>query len=143
MEISEVEKHLNEVEKNIGLQEYLLKYPIDMLMGFNKENLKQKLEENAVKLFDFEILLLKAEARYIELKDMYLEVLAEQFDWYKFEYDKSLSTAEIKEFYLQKDPAVKKIKRLLDKQIIQKNFFELCIRSLIRQGERMHDFIKV
>lgn len=143
MEVSEIEKHMDSFEKEIGIEEYLLKYPIDMLMNFNTENIMDKLKDNAVQLFEFEKLFLKAEAKSIELQDLYQEVISEQFDWYKFEFDKSLSTAEIKEFYIQKDPKVKQLKRLLDKQKIQKNFFQLCIKSFLRQGDRMHDYIKV
>jgi len=123
--------------------EYLLKYPIDMMLSFNNENLLDKLKDNCDQLVRFEKLFLIAEAKYIEMEDLYQEVVSEQYDWYKFEFDRSLNTAEIKEFYIRKDPKVKQIKRLLDKQKIQKNFFELCIKSYLRQGERMHDYIKV
>jgi len=143
MEVSDVEKHVDEFEKYIGIEEYLLKYPIDMMMDFNVENIKEKLKENILQLFKFKKLYLKSEAKLVEMEVLYQEVISEQYDWYKFEYDRSLSTMEIKEFYIQKDPKVKQIKRLLDKQKIQKNFFQLCIESLVIQGERMHDFIKV
>jgi len=143
MEISEFEKHMNEFEKNIGVEEYLLKYPIDMMLTFNEDNINQKLIDNIEQLGKFEILYLKSETKHIEIIDLYEEVMSEQYDWYKFEFDKSLSYAEIKEFYIQKDPKVKQIKRLLVKQKIQKNFFKLCINSLIRQGERIHDYIKI
>jgi len=143
METSEVEKHLNEFEKVIGIEEYLLKYPLDMMLSFDINNIQDKIEENIKQVFRFETLFLKAESKYLEMKDLYDEVLSEQFDWYKFEYDRSLNTEEIKEFYIRKDPKVKQIKRLLDKQKIQKDFFKLCIKSFLRQGERMHDYIKV
>lgn len=143
METSEVEKHLNEFEKVVGIQEYLLKYPVDMLLSFDLNNIKEKIEENIKQIFKFETLFLTSEARYLEMQALYDETLSEQFDWYKFEYDRSLSTQEIKEFYIRKDPKVKQVKRLLDKQKIQRDFFKLCISSFLRQGERMHDYIKV
>jgi hypothetical protein len=143
METSEIEKHMNEFEKSMDIESYLLKYPVDMLMDFNVENIKEKLKDNPKQLYNFQILYLKAKAKVIELEDLYQEVISEQFDWYKFEYDRSLSTLEIKEFYIHKDPKVKQIKRLLDKQKIQKNFFQLCIESFKNQGDRMHDFVKV
>jgi len=142
MEISEIEKHLDEYEKTIGVEEYLLKYPVDMMMTFNNENIKDKIKDNVAQLFNFKKLFLIAESKYIEMEDLYQEVISEQFDWYKFEYDRSLTTDEIKEFYIHKDPKVKQIKRVLVKQKIQKNFFKLCIESLIKQGDRMRDYIK-
>jgi len=143
MEISELEKHMDNYEKSIGIEEYFLKYPVDMLMSFNSENIKEKIKDNVVQLFNFKKLFLIADSKYIEMEDLYQEVISEQFDWYKFEYDRSLSTVEIKEFYIHKDPKVKQIKRLLVKQKIQKNFFKLCIESLLNQGDRMHDYLKV
>jgi hypothetical protein len=143
METSEVEKHVDDFEKTIGIEEYLLKYPVDILLDFNIDNIKDKLKDNVAQVYKFEIRYLKAKAKYDEIMSLFDEVRSEQFDWYKFEYDKSLSTLEIKEFYIHKDPKVKKLKRLLDKQNIQKNFFKLCLRSFINQGTRMHDFIKV
>jgi len=143
METREVEKHLDEFEKVVGIQEYLLKYPIDMLLSFDINNIQSKIEENIKQVFKFETLFLISDSKYIELKSLYQETLSEQFDWYKFEYDRSLSGNEIKEFYIKKDPKVKQVKRLLDKQKIQRDFFKLCISSFLRQGERMHDYIKV
>lgn len=143
MNPQEAEKHLDEFEKTINIQEYLLKYPIDMLLSFDINNIKEKIEENIKQIYKFESLFLVSEFKYTELKSIYDEVISEQFDWYKFEYDRSLSTDEIKEFYIKKDPKVKQIKRLLDKQKIQRDFFKLCINSFLRQGERMHDYIKV
>jgi len=143
METSEIEKHMDDYEKSIGIEEYFLKYPVDMLMNFNTKNIKEKIKDNCVQLLNFKKLYFIAESRYIELEDLYQEVISEQFDWYKFEFDRSLNTDEIKEFYIHKDPKVKQIKRLLVKQKIQKNFFKLCIESLLTQGDRMHDFIKI
>jgi len=143
METSEIQKQIDEFEKNIGIEEYLLKYPIDMLLEFNNKNIKEKLKENSIKLYEFEKLYLENQIKFLKLQDLHHEIVSEQFDWYKFEYDRSLTTDEIKEFYIHKDPKVKQIKRLLDKQTIRKNFFKLCIKSFINQGRLMHDYVKV
>ena len=143
MEISDIEKHVDEFEKHIGIEEYLLKYPIDVLLSFNESTIKEKLKENVDLYFKYKVFDLKSTARLIELEALYHDITSEQYDWYKFEDTRSLTTAEIKEFYIRKDPKVKQIKRLVDKQKIQKNFFQLCIESLVTQGERMHDFVKV
>ncbi len=142
MEASEIKKHMDEFEKTINIEEYFLKYPVDMLVTFNDDNIKTKLQENVDQVFKFKKLLFISEAKYNELEDLYDEVISDQFDWYKFEYDKSLNTLEIKEFYIRKDPKVKQIKRFLNKQKIRMNFFKLCLDCFLNQGERMRDYLK-
>lgn len=143
MEISEIEDYLTDFEKSMGIEENFLKYPIDMLVEFNEDNIKEKIKENVKQIFKFKKLYYIAESKYIELLSLQQDIIGQQYDWYKFEFDRSLSMNEVKEFYITKDPKVKQVKRMLIKQQIQKNFFKLCIDSFIIQGERMHDFIKI
>jgi len=143
MKVSEIENKLENFIKSNKLEEYFLKYPVDMLLDFNKHNIKEKLEDNSNQIFKYKKLLFKATTKYNEIKTLHEEIIGNQYNWYKFEYNKPLTNEEIIKYFIKRDPQYTNTKRLLNKQKIKKEFFQSCVDAFINQGNRIHDYIKV
>lgn len=139
----EITKHMSEFDSDLGMDELLLKIPIDSMVAFNEKNVGEKLKENIVELTKYQQKYILEEARYLELQDLLERTCAEQFEWYKFEHERALENDEIQSYYLPKDPKVIKIKRMLYKQRLLRNFYKLCVDAFQQQSMRMHDFIKI
>lgn len=141
MELSEIEDNLSEFWKLNGIEEYFLKYPIDMILDFNKTNIKEKLIDNTIQINNFKKLLLKAELKYKEFENVYQISMGEQYNYYK--NNTPSSDSEIENYHLAIDSKIIGLKQIQNKLKTKRDFFKTCIDTLIIQGERMHDYIKI
>ena len=70
MEISEIKNLILDLNENIIIEEFLLKYPIDILASFNETNYKEKLLDNNNHFFKFKKLKILSEFKYKKLKSI-------------------------------------------------------------------------
>lgn len=116
-------------------------YPIEELVQFNEFNIQEKLKESAFLILHYKEHYLKEKnqlERIIALKD---KIIGEQYDKYRFNFNKELKGMEIKEYYLPKDEKVIKINRIYQKQLWRVEFFAACVEALVQQGWRMKAFL--
>jgi len=141
--IDEVSSELCEFWELDGVEEYFLKYPIDYDVPIKEDNIKEKLLDNLKQLTKYEKLYLKSLERYIELRNIYKVTIAEQYDWYLYNFNKPIKPVEIKPYYLQKDPKIKNINKILTKLKLKRDFFKLCVDNYKLQSQQIHDYIKL
>lgn len=143
MREEDVQKHIDEFQENMNLDELSLQYPIDLMLGFNKDNIEEKIRECAGQIAKFKMLHLKEYIKLQELQNILDRTICEQYDWYKFEHDRTLTKSEIESYYIPKDVKVTKLKRIVTKQNIRTDFFGICVDGFKHQLEMMHDYISL
>ena len=118
------------------------KYPIDALISFNEFNIADKLKNHAFELMKWSDFLLKEKFKLQKLTDELEEVTCVLYNKYRFEFDKNLSKVEIEKYYIPQDPEYKKLMKKIRIQEIIVAYFEICVRSIDKQGWNMKNFIE-
>ena len=118
------------------------KYPIDEIVSFNEFNLADKLKNHAFELMRWSDFLLKEKNKLQKLNDELEEVICELYNHYRFEVDKSLSKVEIEKYYIPLDPKYKALMKKIRVQEIIVAYFEICVRTIDKQGWNMKNFIE-
>lgn len=115
-------------------------HPIEEEVSFNEFNLYEKLEKNAFLLVQYGEFLNKERAEYEYIEGLRDKLIGQRYDYYRFEYDKSLQKTEIEKYYLVKDEKIIKMNSILNKQKARVDFFEICVSALTKQGWNMKSY---
>jgi hypothetical protein len=143
MELSEIKELIDGIDENINVEQFLLQYPVDQMVEFNEDNVKQKLSDNCMNIFKFKKLKILSEFKCKKIKSILEKCKSEQFEFYKYHFEKPLRTEEIIEFYFPRDEKIIKIEENLELENLKINFFQSCIEIFLEQSKRMIDLIKI
>jgi hypothetical protein len=143
MELSEIKELIDGIDENINVEQFLLQYPVDQMVEFNEDNVKQKLSDNCMNIFKFKKLKILSEFKHKKIKSILEKCKSEQFEFYKYHFEKPLRTEEIIEFYFPRDEKIIKIEENLELENLKINFFQSCIEIFLEQSKRMIDLIKI
>lgn len=120
----------------------LLEYPIHDIVKFDESNVRDKLEVNAFEVIKYQELFFKEKNELDKITALKDKIIGEQYDYYRFRYDKVLTPAEVKSYYLPKDPKILNINRLLRQQQWRIDFFEMCYKSINSMGWNMKSYLQ-
>jgi hypothetical protein len=129
-------------ERDKTIQELREKYPIEEQVKFNEFNIADKLRENTELKVMYEELYEREKSILSKMIDVYEEIRGKTYDYYKFDYDKVLQKNEIEEYYLPRNPKVKKAKELIDRQEIKVKFFKICMNAMDRMYWNMRNYVE-
>lgn len=121
-------------------KELLKEHPILDLVSFNEIDMQEKLKENAFLLVKYQDFYNTENKIYEELMEMYESLEGSRYDHYRFHEDKSLTKVEIEKYYLVNDKEIRQMKRILRKQMVRVEFFDMCIKGLKQMGWNMKVF---
>ena len=132
---------MEDTEREEILQTLHSEHPIEDLVSFSEFNIQEKLTQNSMLVVRYRELYLRernAMEKLIALKE---KTIGEQYDFYRFQYDKDLKPAEITTYYLTKDPKIIQLNRLIRLQQIRVDFFQICADALEKMGWNMKNFL--
>lgn len=131
-----------EDEKKKLLNTLLEQYPIDKDVTFNEFDIQEKLKNHAFILMKYQRELEKVKYDHSKILELKEKIVCERYQYYRFNYDEQLSKPEIEKYYLPGDEKILKINKVLRMQDVKVNFFEICVRSLDKQGWNMKNYIE-
>jgi len=143
MELSEIKNLILDLDENIIVEEFLLKYPIDVSLKFDETNFKENLADINAQLFNFKKLKKLSQFKYEKIKSILNKCKSEQFEFYKYEFEKELSDEEIYDLYFPRDEKILTIEDELSIEQLKIDFFQICIETFLSQSDRLKDFIKI
>jgi hypothetical protein len=143
MELSEIEEHIFNLNKDVNIEKFLLKHPIDVIVQFDETNYKEKLSDNSKHFFNFKKLKKLSEFKYEKIKSILNKCKSEQFEFYKYEFEKELTDDEITDLYFARDEKILNIENELSQEQLKIDFFQICIETFLNQSERLKDYIKI
>jgi hypothetical protein len=117
-------------------------YQIQNLVKFADYNIQDKLQESAYQIVRFKEFFLKEKNTLDQLNALKEKTIGEQYDYYRFNFDKELKQQEIQAYYLPKDTKILKINSLIRRQQWRVDFFELCVDALTRQSWSMKSWLE-
>ncbi len=124
------------------IKELYDQHPIDDIVSFSEIDISDKLALNAKMMVTYTELLNKekeALERIISLKD---KITGEQYDYYRFNYDKELKPSEIGKYYLPKDQKIININKILRRQQWRVDFFAMCVKAIDKAQWNMKNFLE-
>jgi hypothetical protein len=127
----DVDKILNKLRED---------YPIEEEIKFCEFDLQDKLKDNSFKVIRYRDIYDKERAKLEYIEELMDKLIGERYDYYRFDYDKALDKTEIKNYYIPKDEKVLRMKKIIRKQKIKVDFFDMCIKALQTQGWNMKHF---
>jgi hypothetical protein len=122
------------------LEELHKKHPIDDIVRFSEIDLQDKLRDNAFMVVKYSELYQKELDTYNKISELKDRVTGRRYDHYRFNFNKELTPAEIKGYYLPKDKAIIKIDKLLRRQKWRVDFFDICVKAIDKMGWNMKTF---
>jgi len=131
----------NDVDRDAIVNELLQEHPIDEMVKFDQFNLQEKLRKNTDLVAKYTDLLNKEKADLEYLQEMLEKLYGQRYHHYRFNYEENLDKKEIEKYYLPADPQIIQMKRIIRKQQIRVNFFNLCVKSLDRQYWGIRTFL--
>ena len=123
------------------IKELLEEHPIDEMMKFSDLDIMEKLKDNPFYIVKYKEMYYKELAIYNDLEDKYELLVGNQYDYYRFDFDKELTKPEIEKYYLPKDKKVMQMKKILRKQDDRVKFFEMAFKGFEQQGWRIKSYI--
>ena len=125
------------------LQELLREHNIEEMVKFDEFSIQEKLQNNAYKIVQYKELYIREKIQLDKLISLKEKIIGEQYDYYRFSYDKELRPQEITTYYLPKDEKIIQINKIIRKQEQRVEFFNLCVDALSKQAWNMKSFIEV
>lgn len=123
------------------LQELIKQHPIETMVQFTEFSIQEKLQNNAFQIVKYKELHIKEKIQLDRLISLKEKIIGEQYDFYRFSYDKELRPQEITTYYLPKDKKILQINKIIRKQEQRVEFFNLCVESLVRQSWNMKTYL--
>ena len=124
------------------IKELLEEHPIDRIVSFSELDIHEKLSENSNTLVKYMELLNAEREQLYKTTALRDKIVGEQYDHYKFHYDKELKQSEIEKFYLPKDPKVIKANELVNRQSWRVDFFTMCVKAIDKLSWSMKSFLE-
>lgn len=120
----------------------LLDYPIYDIIQFDESTVRDKLELNAFEVIKYQELFFREKNELDKIEALKDKIIGEQYDYYRFKFDRNLSPAEVKSYYLPKDEKILNINKLLRQQQWRVDFFEMCYKALNSMGWNMKSYLQ-
>lgn len=114
---------------------------IDEEMKFSEFDIQESLKNNAFLLVKYRDHYDKENSHLAYLNELLDKLIGARYDFYRFSYEKTLDKTEIKQYYIPKDEKVVKMKKIIRKQQIRVDFFEMCVLAVKQQGWGMKNFV--
>jgi hypothetical protein len=133
---------LSKEQREEIINELKEQYPILDQCTFNEFNINDKLIENTKLYVQYKELYEHELFIYKQLEDKKDQLVGQRYDFYRFESDRNLGKTEIEQYYLPRDPKVKKMNQVLEKQKVKVDFFKLAMDSIEKLYWRMKEFLK-
>ena len=104
--------------------------------------MQDKLQKNPYLIVIYKEHYLKEKSILDKMISLKEKIIAEQYDHYRFNYDKELRPNEITTYYLNKDKKILQINNLIRKQQWRVDFFDMCVDGLTKQSWAMKSFLE-
>jgi len=140
--VNDIKKEFNEA-LNIKTKiwnELYTEWPIVKEIEFSELNFLELLEKKEMLHLKYYDQLVNEQTKGQILEDKLDEVIGDRYDFYRFDYDKSLSPQEIKNYYLNRDSEVLNIKRMILYQKFKTEFFKMCVDNIYRLGFTVKEY---
>lgn len=126
--LKEIKKSLGECTKEQEkiFKDLIKEYPIDKEVYYDEftvRDLNQKTDDLILKYYE---LYVREKSKEEVLEEKLEELIGERYDYYRFNYDKSLTPKEIEKYYLPKDKDIRMMKKLILYQSFRTSFFKMC-----------------
>lgn len=118
---------MNEEEKI--LEELQVEHPIGDMIKFDNLGIQEAIRDNDFHAIRYKELWIKEMSIYEEMESLLDKLMAERYNHYRFEISESLQKVEIEKYYLPGDKKVLQMKKLLRKQKIRVEFFDMCAKA--------------
>jgi len=128
----DIDKIINDLKKE---------FPIDEEMKFCEFDIQENLKDNTFLLVKYRDHYDKENAHLAYLNELIDKLIGERYDFYRFSYEKTLDKTEIRQYYIPRDTKVVKMKKIIRKQKIRVDFFEMCVLAVKQQGWGMKNFV--
>ena len=139
-EKKETKEERNEREEVIA--ELLKEHPITDMTKFSEIDIQDKLQENAFLIVKYSELLYKEKDHYSRILALKDKIVAERYDYYRFNFAKELRPAEIEKYYLLKDSKVIQMNKILRRQQWRMEFFEIAVKAFNGMGWNMKSYLQ-
>jgi len=117
-------------------------HPIDALVSFSELDMHEKLSANSQMVVKYTELLNAERAHLDRVTALRDKIVGEQYDMYRWNFDKELKPAEIEKYYLPKDPKVIKANLLVRRQSWRTDFFSMCVKAINSQQWNLKNFLE-
>jgi len=131
-----------EQERDEMWRELYHNHPIDVEIKFSDMDIGEKLRNQPYIKLTYDDLYYKEKSRYEKIQEVVEKITGIRYDYYRFNFDKELTKAEIEKYYLPKDPTVLAAKKKLRMQQWRMEFYKMCADSIGNQGWRMREFLE-
>jgi len=123
-------------------EELLDQYPINEQVLFNDFNIEEKLQGQLKLEMQYNDLYIDAQYVFDKIDDILIDKKCELYDYYKFEYERTLSKSEIEDYYIPKHKDIKIINERLELQMVKVNFFKICFSAVKQLRWNIHSYLK-
>ena len=117
-------------------------HPIDDMVKFNELNIHEKLQDNDWLIVKYRDLYHKELDRLESAKELLEKTEGERYKYYRFDCDNEWDKTEIKNYALPKDEQVRKMKKVVQKQMIRVRFFQMCFKAFESRAWSMKNFLQ-
>jgi hypothetical protein len=128
---------MDEIEKI--LEELKMEHNIEELVSFNDINIQEKIKDNSFLVMKYKELWIKEKVALEELEDKLNILISSRYNHYRFEMDEKLTKQEIEKYYIPGDKKIIQMNKILRKQKVKVDFFEMAWKGL----EKMQWNLKV
>lgn len=133
---------MEDKEREEVLQKLLQEHNIEEMVKFSDYDIQDKLQQNAFQIVKYRELYLKEKNDLDKLNALKEKIVGEQYDFYRFHFDKELKPQEITTYYFPKDEKILKINSLIRKQQWRVDFFDICVDALGKMAWNMKAFLE-
>ena len=130
------------ITRDTVIEQLNIEHPITDIITFDEATVRDKLERNTFDVLRYQELYFKEKENLDKIIALKNKTMGEQYDHYRFGFDKVLTPAEIKSYYLPKDEKLIKINRLERQQQWRVDFFEVCYKAINNMGWNMKSYLQ-
>ncbi len=124
------------------MEELYSEHPLDTICAFSELDIHEKLSRHSQMVVKYTELLNTERAHLDRVTALRDKIAGEQYDHYRWNFDKSLKPAEISTYYLPKDPKVIKANTLVQRQQWRVDFFSMAVKAINSQQWNMKNFLE-
>jgi hypothetical protein len=128
-------------ERTQIIQELHEKYPILEIIKFTEFNIYEKLQENSYQYMLYKDLYYSEKSALDHMLTLKEQMAGKLYDKLRFHDDRNLTKNEIEKYYINNDAKMIQLNKLIEKQQVKVEFFELAAESVAKMGWSMKSYL--
>lgn len=136
---------MKDSEREVILRDLKKDFNIEDFIQFDEFNFREREERYTFELMRYDEQRMKEKMKFEDLESLYRKLKGKQFHYYRFGNGSGpyeLSNKEIETYYFVQDKKLIQMEKILQRQKLRLEYFEMCVRLLEKMGFRLREYLE-